>query len=109
MEALGNLACYRMAVAAMANGDDCGQGGLTVKVMSEVPAESSDADESSREKQNSSGSAKLISDAPAARINDARCTAQYYHRGTSFGRFGIYLRKIFTAAVMSNQLAPPPT
>jgi protein SMG6 len=71
LEALGDLAWYRMAVAAMVNEDGSGQGGLTVKAVSEAAAESSDVNESSREKQGDSGSAKSISDAPAARIDDS--------------------------------------
>jgi protein SMG6 len=71
LEALGDLAWYRMAVAAMVNDDGSGQGGLTVKAVSEAAAESSDANDSLREKQNFSGSAKSISDAPAARIDDS--------------------------------------
>jgi protein SMG6 len=57
-----------MAVAAMVN--DCGkvQGRLTIKAVSEAAAESSDLKESSGEKF---GSAKSISDAPAARIDDS--------------------------------------
>ena len=66
LEALGDLAWYRMAVAAMVNGS--GQGGLTIKAVSEAAAESS---ESSRERQGNSGSAKSDSDAPAARIDDS--------------------------------------
>ena len=71
LEALGDIAWYRMAVAAMVNDDGSGQGGLTINAMSEAAAESSDANESSREKQKISGSTKSISDAPAARIDDS--------------------------------------
>ena len=65
LEALGDLAWYRMAVAAMVNDGGRGQGGLTVKAVSEAAA---DLNESSGEK---SDSAKSISDAPAARIDDS--------------------------------------
>ena len=68
LEALGDLAWYRMAVAAMVNDGGGGQGSLTIKAVSEVAAESSDLNESSR---GNSGSAKSISDAPAARIDDS--------------------------------------
>ena len=63
LEALGDLAWYWMAVAAMVDGDSSGQGGLTIKAVSEVAAESSDVKGSSREEQDTSGS---VSDAPAA-------------------------------------------
>ena len=63
LEALGDLAWYRMAVAAMVDGDSSGQGGLTIKAVSEVAAESSDVKGSSREEQDTSDS---VSDAPAA-------------------------------------------
>jgi protein SMG6 len=62
LEALGDLAWYRMAVAEMVNDDGSGQGGLTVKAVS-ADAKFSGANESSREKQKTSGSAKSISDA----------------------------------------------
>ena len=68
LEALGDLAWYRMAVAAMVNEGGRGQGSLTIKAVSEAAAESSDSIESSAKK---SGSAKSISDAPAARIDDS--------------------------------------
>ena len=64
LEALGDLAWYQMAVAAMVNDNSKTQGGLTIKAVSEAAAESSDLKESS-------GSAKSISDAPAARIADS--------------------------------------
>ncbi|EAU88181.2 hypothetical protein CC1G_03853 [Coprinopsis cinerea okayama7 len=64
LEALGDLARYRMAVAAMVNSGMGGQGGLTTKAVNEAAADSGsltvpDAD------------AKSISDAPAARIDDS--------------------------------------
>ena len=65
LEALEALAWYRMAVAAIVNDGGRGQGGLTVKAVSEAAA---DLNESSEEK---SDSAKSISDAPAARIDDS--------------------------------------
>jgi protein SMG6 len=65
LEALGDLAWYRMAVAAMVNDTGRGQGSLTIKAVSEAAA---DLNDSSGEK---SGSAKSISDAPAARIDDS--------------------------------------
>jgi protein SMG6 len=70
LEALGDLAWYRMAVSAMVNDNGSGQGGLTIKAVSEAAAESSDVKESSRERQDNSGSAKSDSDAPDARIDD---------------------------------------
>ena len=48
----------------MVNGDAGGQGGLTIKAVSEVTGKLSDT-------QDASGSAKSVSDAPAARINDS--------------------------------------
>jgi protein SMG6 len=65
LEALGDLAWYRMSVAAMVNDGSRGQGSLTIKTVSEAAA---DLNESFGEK---SGSAKSISDAPAARIDDS--------------------------------------
>lgn len=62
LEDLGDLARYRIAVAAMVNSD--GQGGLTIKVVSEVAAESL------KEKKVSSY-AKSIIDTPAARIDNS--------------------------------------
>ena len=62
LEALGDLAWYRMMVAAMANGDPDDQGGLTIKAVSEVTGESADTKDAS---------AKSVSDAPAARIDDS--------------------------------------
>ena len=55
----------------MVNDDGSGQGGLTIKAVSEAAAESSDAKEPSGEKPDTSGSAKSVSDAPAARIDDS--------------------------------------
>jgi len=65
LEALGDLAWYRMPVAAMVNASGRGQGSVTIMTVSEAAA---DLNESSGEK---SGSAKSISDAPAARIDDS--------------------------------------
>ena len=50
----------------MVDGDSSGQGGLTIKAVSEVAAKSSDVKGSSREEQDISGS---VSDAPAACMN----------------------------------------
>jgi protein SMG6 len=55
----------------MVNGDAGGQGGLTIKAVSEVTGESSDAQDSSEKQKDASGSAKSLSDAPAARIDDS--------------------------------------
>ena len=55
----------------MVNNNGSVQGGLTIKVVLEAAAESSDINETSRDKQDDSGSAKSVSDAPAARINDS--------------------------------------
>ena len=52
----------------MVNDDGSGQSGLTIKVVSEAAAESSDANKPSRD---TSGSAKSVSDAPVARIDDS--------------------------------------
>ena len=68
LEALGDLAWYRMVVAAMVNDSGRGQGSLTMKAVLEAAAESSDLDGSSAKK---SGSTKSISNAPAARIDDS--------------------------------------
>jgi hypothetical protein len=68
LEALGDLAWYRMVIAAMVNDGGKGQGRLTIKAVLEAAAESSDLKESSGE---TSGSAKSISDAPATRIDDS--------------------------------------
>ena|SRR5208282_4773588 len=54
----------------MVNGDAGGQGGLTIKAVSEVTGESSDK-ESSEKQKDAFGSAKSVSDAPAARIDDS--------------------------------------
>jgi protein SMG6 len=62
---LEDLAWYWMAVAAMVNDGGRGQGSLTIKAVSGVAAV---LNEFSGEK---SSSAKPISDAPAARINDS--------------------------------------
>lgn len=62
-EALGNIAWYRMVVAAMVNDGGRGQGGLTIMVVSEAAVWSLDLNESFI---NKSGSAKSISYAPAA-------------------------------------------
>lgn len=69
LEALGDLAWYRMSLAAIVNGDTGGQGGLTLKAVSEATAvESSDIKEKQRDTPTS---AKSVSDAPAARIDDS--------------------------------------
>ena len=60
-----DLAWYRMAVAAKVNDSGRGQGSLTIKAVSEAAA---DLNDSSGEK---SRSAKSISDAPTARIDDS--------------------------------------
>ncbi|KAF8964027.1 hypothetical protein BDZ97DRAFT_1904591 [Flammula alnicola] len=76
LEALGDLARYRMAVAAMVNGGVGGQGGLTAKAVSEAAAETSaskgaDGDTGMSAAPGSHGSAKSVSDFPAARIDDS--------------------------------------
>ena len=72
LEALGDLARYRMAVAAMVHGGVGGQGGLTAKAVSEAAVElaktGADADIAAR---GSDDSQKSVSDAPAARIDDS--------------------------------------
>lgn len=67
LEALGDLARYRMAVAAMVNGGVGGQGGLTTKAVSEAAAST----HSEVRTSGSQGSAKSVSDFPAARIDDS--------------------------------------
>jgi len=70
LEALGDLARYRMAVAAWVGGSSGGQGGLTIKAISDATdaAKQSGADESAAA---TPGSPKSVSDAPAARIDDS--------------------------------------
>ncbi|KAF8911941.1 hypothetical protein CPB84DRAFT_1812127 [Gymnopilus junonius] len=71
LEALGDLARYRMAVAAMVNGGVGGQGGLTTKAVTEA-AESSATDTVDAETGIATpGSPKSVSDYPAARIDDS--------------------------------------
>ncbi|TFK42921.1 hypothetical protein BDQ12DRAFT_299349 [Crucibulum laeve] len=67
LEALGDLARYRMAVAAMVNAGQGGQSGLTAKALSEVPVV---VDESGLKPPAVNGP-KSVSDAPAARIDDS--------------------------------------
>lgn len=73
LEALGDLARYRMAVAAMVNGGVGGQGGLTTKAVSEA----ADADAMATKGIDNDtgiatpGSPESVSDAPAARIDDS--------------------------------------
>lgn len=67
LEALGDLARYRMAVAAMVNGGIGGQGGLTQKAV----IEASNNTDGVSPRPTSNGSVKSISDAPAARIDDS--------------------------------------
>ncbi|KAF9483772.1 hypothetical protein BDN70DRAFT_904058 [Pholiota conissans] len=71
LEALGDLARYRMAVAAMVNGGVGGQGGLTLKAVSEATAASSARKGTDADSPGSPGSAKSVSDFPAARIDDS--------------------------------------
>jgi len=68
LEALGDLARYRMAVAAMVNGGVGGQGGLTSHAVSEA-SRNSGCD--IKKKSPSSSSGKSASDSPAARIDDS--------------------------------------
>ncbi|KAH6918955.1 hypothetical protein BKA70DRAFT_1458601 [Coprinopsis sp. MPI-PUGE-AT-0042] len=64
LEALGDLARYRMAVAAMVNSGMGGQGGLTTQAVTEASAASSSS--SAADDDNES-----VSDSPAARIDDS--------------------------------------
>ncbi|KAF6764811.1 hypothetical protein DFP72DRAFT_985932 [Ephemerocybe angulata] len=64
LEALGDLARYKMAVAAMVNGTMSNQGGLTTKAVTEITEASSLA-------VPRAGGGKSISDGPAARIDDS--------------------------------------
>jgi protein SMG6 len=70
LEALGDLAWYRMAVAAMVNGNTGGEGGLTIKALLEAIATESPDTKQKDPKLSSPGSTKSVSDAPAARIDD---------------------------------------
>ncbi|TFK26448.1 hypothetical protein FA15DRAFT_667539 [Coprinopsis marcescibilis] len=65
LEALGDLARYRMAVAAMVNSGMGGQGGLTTKAVSEATADSSAT------LAVPATDTKSTSDEPAARIDDS--------------------------------------
>jgi hypothetical protein len=71
LEALGDLARYRMAVAAMVHGGVGGQGGLTTKAVTEVTIETAKKEAVGDDGPGSNGSQKSISDAPAARIDDS--------------------------------------
>lgn len=71
LEALGDLARYRMAVAAMVNGGVGGQGGLTAKAVSEATAAESTQSSTINGNTSAVPVAKSVSDAPAARIDDS--------------------------------------
>jgi len=71
LEALGDLARYRMAVAAMVNGGVGGQGGLTAKAVSEAAAAESTQSSTINGNTSAVPVAKSVSDAPAARIDDS--------------------------------------
>ena len=71
LEALGDLARYRMAVAAMVNGGVSGQGGLTAKAVSEAAAAESTQSSTINGNTSAVPVAKSVSDAPAARIDDS--------------------------------------
>jgi len=71
LEALGDLARYRMAVAAMVHGGVSGQGGLTAKAVSEVTVESAKTGTDADAGMAAPGSNGSLSDAPAARIDDS--------------------------------------
>jgi protein SMG6 len=62
LEALGDLARYRMAVAAMVNSGMGGQGGLTTQAVNEASAGSSSSSAADDDNE---------SDSPAARIDDS--------------------------------------
>ena len=70
LEALGDLARYRIAVAAMVNGGIGGQGGLTTQAVSEASMSNEDNGKSA-EKKSSTDSVRSSSDLPAARIDDS--------------------------------------
>ncbi len=73
LEALGDLARYRMAVATMVSGGVGGSGfggQLTSQAVSEATAIYQSA-EAKKEPKNSSNSTKSLSDHPAARIDDS--------------------------------------
>ncbi|KAF9009359.1 hypothetical protein BDQ17DRAFT_1388235 [Cyathus striatus] len=70
LEALGDLARYRMAISPLLNGGNAGQGGLTTKAVSEVAAElQPTADDGLKPPK--VDAPKSVSDAPAARIDDS--------------------------------------
>lgn len=70
LEALGDLARYRMAVAGFIKGV-VGQGGITTQALTEVSAEASATPSSTSLAVPVLDTAKSISDAPAARIDDS--------------------------------------
>ena len=74
LEALGDLARYRMAVAAMVGGG-VGAGGLggqlTSQAVSEVPSNTDQPSEGKKEAKTSSNGTKSLSAQPAARIDDS--------------------------------------
>jgi protein SMG6 len=71
LEALGDLARYRMAVAAMVNSGFSGQGSLTAKAVSEAAAAESTQSSTINGNTSAVPAAKSVSDAPAARIDDS--------------------------------------
>ena len=66
LEALGDLARYRMAVAAMVNSGMGGPGNLTTQAVSEASAASSSSSAAAQDDDNES-----VSDSPDARIDDS--------------------------------------
>ncbi|RXW24170.1 hypothetical protein EST38_g1674 [Candolleomyces aberdarensis] len=71
LEALGDLARYKMAVSAMVNSGMGGQGGLTTKAVTEAAEESAKVASKDTLAVPAAGSAKSVSDRPAARIDDS--------------------------------------
>ncbi|KII88741.1 hypothetical protein PLICRDRAFT_176290 [Plicaturopsis crispa FD-325 SS-3] len=69
LEALGDLARYRMAVAAMVTGSGSGSGALTAAAVSSSSAAAAEMSEPPEVPK--APSAKSVSDAPAARIDDS--------------------------------------
>ena len=71
LEALGDLARYRMAVAAMVNGGVGGQGRLTTKAVTEAAESSAKESVDANTGMATPGSPKSVSDYPALPIDDS--------------------------------------
>ena len=71
LEALGDLARYKMAVSAMVSSGMGGQGGLTAKAVGEAAAQTGDGASPNTLTAPAMKADKSISNAPAARIDDS--------------------------------------